>query len=318
MLRSVTNRLGQFVVVLILVTFGTTALGEFLPGDPAYTVLGQYATKGAVRNFDHKYGFDRPLFSRYWHWLVNALHGNLGDSVQAQVPVVHLIKQALPVTAEIALSSLVLSVVIGVALALLCTLRPGGLFDRIVAGFSSVFYAIPAFVSAVFIVLIFSRKLGWFPPLGWVPLSQSIGGNIKHAALPVLTLTITGVTVPLRILRGDLAAVLNESYIVSARARGLPEWYVLLRHAFRPASTSLLTIIGVVVGFSLAGSIIVETFFTLPGFGLLFSNALSGKDIIVDQGLVVVIALIYMLSNLVVDLCQPLVDPRLRSSTVHV
>jgi len=316
-LRSVLTRLLQFLVVLVLVTFGTTALGSLLPGNPAYTVLGQYATQGAVHNFDHKYGFDQGLFPRYWHWLVNALQGNLGTSIQAQIPVTHMIRQAMPVTLEISLVSLVLSVVIGVGLALLCAFRPGGIFDRIVAGFSSVFYAIPAFVSAVFVVLIFSRKLGLFPPLGWVPLSQSIGGNISHAALPIITLTITGVTVPLRILRGDLAAVLNETYIVSARAKGLPEWYVLLRHAFRPASTSLLTIIGVVVGFALAGSIIVETFFTLPGFGLLFNNALSGKDIIVDQGLVVIIAVVYMVSNLIVDLCQPLVDPRLRASTVR-
>lgn len=314
MLRALTNRLVQFVIVLVLVTFGTTALGDLLPGSPATTVLGEYASKDAIANFNHKYGFDQPLFERYWHWLTGALHGDLGESITAQIPVTDMIRKAFPVTLEISLSALILSLVLGIGLALLSALRPGGMFDRTVSWLSSGFYALPEFVSAVFIVLLFSTYLDVLPPLGWVPLSESVGGNITHAILPILTLTITGVTVPLRILRGDLAAVLNDTYIVSARARGLPEWYILLRHAFRPASSSLLTIIGVVVGFTLAGSIIVETFYTLPGFGMLFSAALSGKDIVVTQGLVVVVALIYMFANLVVDLCQPLVDPRLRSS----
>ncbi len=315
MLQSLLKRLVQFVVVLVLGTFGTTALTLLIPGNPAYGYLGRYATKAAVAHFDSEYGFNQPIFVRYWHWLVAALHGNLGVSIQAQEPVVHLISQALPVTLELSLCSLVLSTILGVGLALASALRPGGVFDRITVAFSSLFYSLPPFVVAVFFVILFTTKLHLFPSLGWVPLSQSITGNVQHAALPILVLTVTGVTVPLRILRGDLEAVLNDAYIVSARARGLPEWYVLLRHAFRPASSSLVTLIGIAVGFFLAGSIVVETFFTLPGFGLLFSNALSGKDITVDQGLVVVIAVVYMTANLAVDLCLPLIDPRLRSAT---
>lgn len=317
MLRSLTNRVGQYVAVLFLVTFGTIALGELLPGDPGYTVLGEYASKEAVANFNHEHGFDRPLLTRYWDWVTNALHGDLGISVQSQVPVLDLIKKAFPVTLQIGLSALILSLFFAVLLALVSALRPGGIVDRAVAAFSSMFYALPDFVAAVFIVLIFTTQLDLLPPLGWVPLSESISGNLYHAALPILTLTLSGITLPLRILRGDLAGVLNDTYIVAARARGLPEWYVLLRHAFRPASSSLLTIIGVLVGFKLAGSIIVETFYSLPGFGLLFANALSGKDIILTQGLVVIIAIVYMTSNLAVDLCQPIVDPRLRSANAQ-
>jgi peptide/nickel transport system permease protein len=267
MLRAFVQRMVQFVVVLFLVTFGTTELINLAPGSPCYIIIGADSTPAAIAACAKQYGYNRPVLDQYWQWLDHALHGNLGTSVQAQIPVVSVIKQALPISLEIAIFGFVGSMVLGVGLALVSALRPGGILDRFVTAISSLFIALPPIVSLPLFVYLFALKLHLFPPASWVSLSTSISGNLSHVALPAITLVVAATYLPLRLLRGDLAAVLSEDYITSARARGLPEWYVILRHAFRPASLSLLTISGVLFGFLIAGNIVIETFFTDPGVG---------------------------------------------------
>jgi len=299
---------------MILVTFGTTALITRIPGTPAGLVLGGNPSVAAIKHFNHQYGYDRPILVQYWHWVINALQGNLGRSIQSNAPVTSLIVKALPVSVEIAVLGFVISLVIAVALALVSVMRPGGVLDRVIGAFSALFYSVPVYVSAVAFVYVLAVKTKLFPPVGWVPLSTSLTGNLRHVALPVITLSVPLAALPLRVLRGDLGDVLNEDYVASARARGLPEWYVLSRYALRPASISLLTIEGIVFAYLFAGNIIIETFFSTPGVGYLVSFAQGGKDIPVIQGVVVFVALIFMIVNLLVDLCYPLLDPRLRGS----
>jgi peptide/nickel transport system permease protein len=315
--RTLINRLVQLVVVMILVTFATTALVNLIPGTPADLVLGGNPSVAAIKHFNHQYGYDRPILVQYWHWVVNALQGNLGVSIQSNTSVTSLIIKALPVSVEIAVLGFVLSLVIAVALALVAVIHPGGVLDRVIGAFSALFYSVPVYVSAVAFVYLLAVKTRLFPPVGWVPLSTSITGNLRHVALPVITLTVVLAALPLRVLRGDLSVVLNEDYVTSARARGIPEWYVLLRYAFRPASLSLLTIEGIVFGYLFAGNIIIETFYGTPGVGYLVSFAQAGKDIPIIQGVVVFVALVFMTVNLLVDLCYPLLDPRLRGSVAQ-
>jgi peptide/nickel transport system permease protein len=317
MARAFIKRLAQLIVVLVLVTFGTTALVNLIPGSPAYLVLGGFPSPSAVAHFNKEYGYDRPILVQYWHWVINALHGNLGVSIQSHVPVVSLIKMDFPISAEIAILAFIVSLVVGVSLALVSVIRPGGILDRVIGAFTALFCAVPAYVSGVVFVYIFSLKAHLFPPVGWVPLTSDLAGNLDHVALPVITLSVIGATLPLRVLRGDLGVVLNEDYVLSARARGIPEWYVLLRYAFRPASMSLLTVEGIFLGYLFAGNIIIETFFALPGVGYLVSFAEGGKDIPVVQGVVVFVAIVFVLVNLIVDLCYPILDPRLRTRSIE-
>lgn len=311
-MRRIAGRIGQMLAVLVVVSFGATALSSLVPGSAATLVLGPDASKAEVAQFNHQYGFDLPLFDRYWQWVVGVFHGNLGQSITAHASVASVIWQALPVTLEIAVLSMILSLVLSVGLALIAVMRPDGIVDRIITAISSALYSLPVFISAVILVLVVTEKWHLLPPEGWVPLNQGVGQNIMHAILPVLAVASTVTTLLLRVLRGDLVAVLESEYVASARASGLPEWYVLLRHAFRPAAMSLITVSGLVFGYLFGGSILVETFFVAPGLGFLVSQAEVGKDIPVVQGVTVVVAFAYVVINLVVDGLQTVLDPRLR------
>lgn len=314
-MRGIAGRLGQMIAVLILVSFGATALGSLVPGSAATLVLGPNASKAQIAQFNHTYGFDLPLFDRYWQWVVGVFHGNLGQSIEAHTSVASVILQALPVTLEIAILSMIVSLILAVGLAMIAVVRPEGVIDRIITAISSALYSIPVFISAVVLVLIITVKWHLLPPEGWVPLNQGIGQNILHAILPVVAVSSTVTTLLLRVLRGDLVAVLESEYIASARASGLPEWYVLLRHAFRPAAVALITVSGLVFGYLFGGSILVETFFVDPGLGFLVSQAEINKDIPVVQGVTIVVALAYVVINLIVDGLQTVLDPRLRRRT---
>lgn len=312
MARRILRRVATFLVVLILVSFATTQLINLAPGSPCLIILGSDATQSAIAACEKQYGYNQAVLTQYWHWVVGALHGDLGTSVQAQEPVTSVLARALPISVEIAFIGFIGAMLAGIVLALWSALRPRGIVDRLVTAGSAIAVAFPPIVAAPLFVYVLAVKLHWFPPAGWASLSGGLGANLRHVALPAITLVVAASPLPLRLLRGDLAAVLAEDWIASARARGLPEWYVLLRHALRPASLSLLTISGVVFGYLVAGNVIVETFFTAPGIGYTAYFADSNHDIPVVQGVVVVAAIAYMVLNLLVDLCHPLLDPRLR------
>jgi peptide/nickel transport system permease protein len=312
MLRFFVNKVAEAIVVLFLVTLGTAGLVNLIPGSPALLILGSYATPSSIATLNKQYGFNRPFFDRYWSWLTGALHGNLGNSIQSQEPVTHILQSALPVTLEIALLALVISLLIAIPLALVCAARDGSLLDRAVTGVSSALQAIPTFVGCVVLAELFSNKFHVFPTFGWTPLSQDPGQNLLHVALPVIVLVLVTTPLFLRVLRADLVAVLREDYVLSARARGLPDWYIMLRHALRPASVSLFTLTGLVFGYLVGGVVILETFFALPGIGQAVATAVSGKDLPVVQGAVVVFALTYLVLNTLVDLGLALIDPQSR------
>lgn len=311
----VATKLGQAVLVLILVSFGTTLLLGLIPGSAALLILGPSASSAAIARFNAQHGYDRPLFVRYGDWLSHALHGDLGNSIQSNTPVLHLIGQALPVTAEIAILAMLLALAIAIPLACAAAARAGGIADRLITGLASVLISVPAFVSSVLLLYLISVRARILPPNGWVALSSSVPDNIRHAALPVLTLVLAVLPLFLRVLRGDIVAVLNENYVMTARARGLPEWYILLSHVLRPASRSLLTVSGLSFGYLFGGSIIVETYYAVPGLGQLTWNSVSGKDVPVVQGIVVLAAVTFVVVNGIIDVLAGVIDPRLRVRT---
>jgi peptide/nickel transport system permease protein len=311
-IRYISKKLGEMIIVLLLVTGGTAALSDLIPGSPSILILGEFATPQAIAELDKQYGFSLPFWERYWHWLQHAVQGDFGRSVQSRQSVVHVIATHLPVTLELAVATLVLSLLIAVPLAMLCALRAESLLDRIVTGLSSAVIAIPSFVSCVVLAVIFANTLHLFPNFGWVPLTQDLGQNLWHATLPITVLTLSTTQLFIRVLRPDLVSVLREDYILAARVRGMPDSYIMLRHALRPACLSLFTLTGLVFAYLVGGTIVLETYFALPGVGQVVAVAAAGKDLPLVQGIVVIMAFIYLFLNTMVDLGLAVLDPESR------
>lgn len=314
MLKFTLRRLLDIVLVLILVSFFTTSLVSLMPGSPAFAIYGSSLSPQFLANFNQQFGLNHPLVIRYGLWVWHALQGDLGISYQTHFSVASQIGARLPVTAEIAVLSLLVSLLIAVPVAMLAATRPGRLTDRIVTGATSVAQATPAFAAAPILVYLFAVQAKWVPPQGWVPLTQDTGQNLRDAILPVATLVIGISPIFMRILRGDIVSLLSENFVMVARSRGLPEWYILLRHVLRPASASLVTVAGLAFGYLFGGSIIVETFYSLPGIGLLASQAVYNKDIPILAGVVVCVAVVFVIINSLVDLSYGLLDPRVRTT----
>jgi peptide/nickel transport system permease protein len=307
-------RIVHLVSVLILVTFAGVALAELMPGSPAAIILGPEATDEAIRAFEQEHGFDQPLFVRYANWMVAALQGDLGVSVQNDRPVVEILLQRLPVTLELTVLALLVSLLLAVTLALISASRKGGAVDRVVSALSSGLMSIPVFVIALVLIYAFAVTIQAFPVAGWASLEGGLAQNLRFAFLPILALALGEFPAFYRLLRGDLIATLGEDFVTTATVRGLSRPYVLVRHVLRPSSASLVTVAGVAFGRLLAGSVVVESLFALPGLGSLALQSIPSKDIPVIQGIIVLVAVTYVVINAVVDVLYARLDPRVRAS----
>ncbi|GAC1316709.1 MAG: ABC transporter permease [Acidimicrobiales bacterium] len=311
-MRVILRRLGYLVPVMLVVTFVSFMLIKLLPGDPAILKLGTSATPEAIKALHHEHGLDRPLVVQYASWLGHLVRGDLGRSYISNQPVMRTIRQQLPTTVELLLVAQLLALALAVPAAIYAAYRPNRLFDRISTSASFSMLALPAFVSGVFLVYVFAIRLHVFPASGWTPISQNLGENLRTVALPAITLALPLVAAYLRLLRSDLMSTLQEDFITMARSKGLPTWRVLLRHAFRPSTFSLVTVIGLNTGALVGGALIVEVIFALPGIGALAVTSVFQRDYLVVQGTIVLVALGYVLVNFLVDVIYAIVDPRVR------
>lgn len=308
------TRLIRLVIVFLLVSLATLGMIQLLPGGPAVAILGTSATPGEIKVINAQLGLNQSFFHQYMNWISGLLHGNFGRSTFSQQLVSTILKTRLPVTAELAIGALVVALIIGVPAAVYASAHPGGWFDRAVSVVGSGLIAVPQFILAVLLIYLLAVKVRLFPTIGWVPLSQSIGGNIKHAFLPIVALALTMAAIFARLLRNDMVATLQEDYILSARARGLPRRRVLFGHALKPSSFSLLTVAGVMLGQLIGATVIVEYLFTLPGLGLTAVQAVSERDFVTVRGIVVVVSVAYVVINMLVDVAYRLLDPRVRGA----
>lgn len=310
--RQVAARLLRLIPVLLVITLLTTAAVDLMPGSPAIAMLGPGVTQEQVDQINAQLGLDRPFAVRYGEWISSALHGDLGTSVRSGTPVLQEIGQRFPVTLEIAVLAVLLALVLAVPLGLFAGARPGSRFDRACTFVSSGLLSLPAF--AVAILLIYLVALQWraLPVSGWIPFTSDPAGNLRSAFLPALSLALTEAAVYFRLLRSDVIATLGENFVLSARARGLPPGYVLFRHVLRPSLFSLTTVTGLSLGRLLGGAVIVESLFALPGLGTLMLQAVPFQDFPIVQGVVVVVAVLYVLINIAVDVGYSALDPRVR------
>jgi len=305
-------RITHLIAVLLLVTLAATALTDLMPGSPGSVILGQGATAEQIAAFDHEHGYDQPLFTRYLGWLGAAVTGDLGTSIQSNQAVTAVLLQRLPVTLELTVLALLLSLLIAVPAAVYGASRANGWFDRVMSSIASAFLSIPVFVVGVVLVYVLAVATRWFPVAGWAPLSDGLAENFRYIFVPVLALALGEFPAFYRLLRGDVITTLDEDFVRTARVRGLPRGYILRRHVLRPSSFSLITVAAVAFGRLLAGSIVVESLFALPGLGGLALQSIPSKDIPMIQGIVVLVAATYVLINAAVDIAYTFLDPRTR------
>lgn len=304
------SRLLSLVLVVWGVTIATFVLANLLPGDPVLALLGENATPEAIEVLRQKLGLDRPLMVRYADWLFSALQGDFGASYRTEEPVFEMIMQRLPVTLEIVVLTQIVALAVAVPGGIFSAWRARGKFDRAAMAGSLGLLSMPPFLIGILLIYLFALKLGWLPATGFVPLDESLLENLQSVALPVLALALAEIPVYLRLLREDMMQTLQQDFITVARAKGMPPRRILMSHALRPSSFSLITVVGVNVGRLIGGAIIVEVLFALPGIGSLLIESVYQQDFMVLQGIVLFVAVAFVLVNATVDALYNFLDPR--------
>jgi peptide/nickel transport system permease protein len=312
MLFFVARRFLYVVPVLIAVSLLTFAIASLLPGDLAYVILGDQATPETVAALRHDMGLDQPVWWRFIGWLGNILQGDFGRSFRTGQTVLQAVSERLPVSLELMLLAQLGALTIGVPLAIACAVRSGGPFDRFMTGTAFAMLSVPTFLSAILLIYLFAVELRWLPATGYVPFAEDPAANLRFFVLPALTLALAEWPGIMRILRSDMIATLQEDYIAMARAKGLKASRILFVHALKPSSLTLITITGINIGRLIGGALIVETIFALPGLGRLLVSAILTRDLIILQGVVLLVAGGFVLMNFIVDMLYAVLDPRIR------
>jgi peptide/nickel transport system permease protein len=301
------------ILTLIAVSLLVFAVMALLPGDPAAITLGTSATPETLAALRHDMGLDQPLFVRYGQWLAGALTGDLGKSYTYGVPVAGLIVERLAVTLPLAVLAIILSILIAVPLGVAAAARRGGIFDIVATLFSQMSIAVPGFWVALLLILLFSTSLGWMPAGGFPGWGNGLGPALRALILPAVALALPQAGVLTRVTRTAVLDTLHEDFARTALAKGLSSGAVLWGHVVPNALVPVLTILGLQFTFLVAGAVLIENVFNLPGLGLLAYQALSQRDIIVMQDVVLFFAGLVIIMNFLVDLCYLVIDPRLRS-----
>ena len=299
------QRLLHAIPVLIGISIFSFLLIHLIPGDPVQIFAGDKPlTPERAQELRHAYGLDRPLVVQYLDYAGSALHGNLGTALRSQRPVLDSILEALPSTIELTLSALLIATIVGVSLGILAAISHGSWLDTLVMAIGMLGISTPVFYSSLLLILLFSFTLVWLPATGQ--------GGVEHLVMPALALGLSSAAVLARLVRSSMLEVLNQEYVITARAKGLAPQLVVLRHALKNALIPAVTMLGLQLGALLGGAVVVETIFSRPGIGRLAVDAILNRDFPVVQGTVLVAASIYVLVNLAVDISYAVIDPRIR------
>ena len=312
-LRLAGRRLLAAIPVLWGVTFLTFVVMNLLPGDAAQELLGANATLAEVHQLEIQLHLNEPFWVRYGNWLDGALHGNLGTSLTNGENVSTILGARLPVTAELLAYAFIGSVVLAIGVAILAARKPNGIADRLSMVVSMTGPSIAPYVLALVLIYIFAVRVQWFPALGYTSLSADPVQNIRSLTLPAAALSFTLFSVYTRLLRADIVEQMQrEDYIVTARAKGVPPWRILLRHALPNSMFGLITLIGLNLGALIGAVAIIEPIFSLPGVGAILVQSINNHDVPVVEGIVVVFAVVVVVANLLTDLLYTALDPRIR------
>lgn len=313
MISILIRRVVSLVVTLLIVSLLIFVVMDLLPGDPAAIMLGTSASPETLAALQKQLGLDQPLPVRYLAWLAGVFRGDLGQSYTYGVPVAGLIGERLAVTLPLAMMAVVLSVLIAVPLGVQAARRHNGAFDFIAGMFSYIGIAVPAFWGGLLLIILFSTLLGWMPAGGFPGWDGGLLPGLKALVLPAIALALPQAGVLTRVARAAVLDVMNEDFVRTARAKGLSEGIAIWRHAVPNALIPVVTMLGLQFTFLIAGAVLVENVFNLPGLGRLALQALAQRDIIVMQDVVLFFSALVIVMNFLIDLAYLAIDPRLRA-----
>ena len=309
----VARRLLAVVPLVLLISLGVFSLSFVIPGDTARSLAGGlHASQQQVDAVRQQLGLDKPVLVQYWRWLTHALHGNLGTSLYDKSSVSAAIVHRFPITLSMALGALFVIVLLGVPAGIAAGTHPGGLVDRLVTFGTSAAIAIPDFWLSIVLVIIFAVKVHLLPSIGYVSLTTSPLQWARHLLLAWVAMGIGGAAPLARQLRSSMIDVLDQDYIRTASAKGLSRRSIVFKHTLKNPAIAPVTILGIQFAYLLGGTVIIEGIFSIPGLGNYFENALLNKDLPVIQGVILVIALTFILLNLAVDVLYAYINPKVR------
>ncbi|WP_312836938.1 ABC transporter permease [Pantoea sp.] len=312
MLELILKRLLLAIPTLLLVSIMVFALQKLLPGDPVLAMAGEERDPAVIAQLRDEYHLNDPLPTQYFYWIGNALQGDLGISLRTKEPVTTLIASKLPVTLELSLLAMVIALAIGISMGILAAVRKGSWVDHGSNFIALSGISVPHFWLGILLILLFSVHLQWLPASGYVPIGEGLAQNIKTLLLPALVLGTGLAATLMRHTRASMIAVLKADYIRTARAKGLMPKKVVLKHAFRNALVPVITLTTLLFGELLGGAVLTEQVFTLPGFGKMIVDAVFNRDYAVVQGVVLVVAIGFLLLNLLADVLYLLINPKMR------
>jgi peptide/nickel transport system permease protein len=312
MLEFLLKRLAMLVPTVFFVTIIIFSLQQLLPGDPAIILAGENQDPEVIAYLQKKLHLDEPLPMRYVYWIRDVAHGDLGESLRIQQPVLGLIKEKLPVTLQLAAMAMVIALVIGIPTGIASAVAKDTVWDDLANAVALWGLSTPNFWLGILMILLFSVQLGWLPASGYVSPLEDLRGNLAAMIMPAFVLGNAIAAVLMRHTRSAMLQVLNADYVRTARAKGLRERVVVLRHALRNALTPIITLGALEFGTLLSGAVLTEQVFSIPGFGKLIVDAVFNRDYAVVQGVVLFTSSVYILLNLLADLAYVVVNPRLR------
>jgi len=312
-LSFILRRLGAIIPTLFFVSVMIFGLQQLLPGDPAIAMAGEERDPNVIAYLRGKFHLDDPLPVRYGYWLEGLVHGDLGESVRIQRPVTSLILEKLPVTLELAGIAMAFALVIGITAGIVSAVYKNTWIDYAANVFALWGLSTPNFWLGILLILLFAVKLGWLPASGYVSPFEDLGENLKSMVLPAFVLGNALAAVLMRHTRSAMLQVLSSDYVRTARAKGLDERVVILRHALRNALVPVVTLTALQLGELLSGAVLTEQVFSIPGFGKLIVDAVFNRDYSVVQGVVLFTATAYIVLNLLADVAYVLINPRMRA-----
>ena len=312
MLSFLFRRLLSTLPVLGVVAVLVFLMLRLTPGDPAAVLAGDQATTEQIAMIRANLGLDRSIPEQFVIWLGHLFQGDLGQSYYYKLPVTELIAQRLEPTLSLAVVTITLAVLIAVPLGVVAAWRFGGWLDRGVMAFSVLGFSVPVFVSAYLLIWLISLKLGWLPVQGYERIAKGVGPWLRQLILPSITLSVIYIALIARVTRASVLETLGEDYIRTARAKGLPEVKVLLRHALANAAVPIATVIGIGIALLIGGVVVTESVYAIPGLGRLTVDAVLARDFPTIQGVILFFSFIYVMVNLLVDLSYVFFDPRIR------
>jgi peptide/nickel transport system permease protein len=308
----VARRIGQTVIVLFIVTLMVFLLMQLVPGDPIINFLGPSATPEQIQHYTQLFGYDKPALVQYGKWVAGLFRGEMGRSVLFQQDISGIIFERLGTTLMVVLPAFVLAVILGVTFGVIAALNRGGIVDSIISVFANVGMAMPLFWVGIICILLFALQLGILPVQGFVSPTENMGECVRHLVMPVCILALGPLAQFARQTRSAMLEVIRQDYVRTAQAKGLGGAATILKHQLRNALIPIVTIMGIQLGGMIGGTVLIESIFVIPGMGNLMITAIKGKDYMVVENGVFLIAVAVALCNLVVDLLYGVIDPRIR------